>query len=142
VSEEDQQSAARVVIRFEVFSIAVAGIGFVGLGALAVLRWILGTSESQFMAEPAGALATWVFTILFLVGMVVLFPLAVFARRRSIPPPPSRPMPWWGIFAIIFGGADPDWTMPRWITWPVMTLFALLLLFLIVAMVASFMNEL
>jgi hypothetical protein len=140
MNEQKETPPSNGLTKFEVVSLAITAVGFVGLGGLALLRWAFGVSERQLMASSTGAIAVGVFSGLLMFGLIILFPLATFARRRTIPPQPVRPMPWWGIFLIPLGLGDPDWTMPRWIVWPVMAVLAFLLFFVFVIVIAAFFN--
>jgi hypothetical protein len=137
---DQNQPPPRAITRFEIVSVALTVIGFLGLGALSLLRSILGVSEREFMAGPTASGAVWLFSGFFIVGLLVLFPLAVFARRRALPPPPVRPMPWYGIFLIPLHLGDPDWVMPRWITWPIMAVFSFLLVVIVIGMIYAFIK--
>jgi hypothetical protein len=97
---------------------AIALFAFIGLGASKLARSAMGLSETDFMRSSVGAVLIWTLAFLFIIGLFVLFPIGVYLRTRKPPIVPHRAMPWWGVFVIPLGLADPDWKISPWIHIP------------------------
>lgn len=135
MNEQKAPPARTGLTRFEFLSLSTIALGFAGFGILTLLRLALGMSDRQFMANSAGGTAVWICAGLTIVGLGILCPIAVFVRRYATASQRGRPMPWWGIVFIPFGLGDPEWMIPRWITWPMMAILVLLLVSLVTVMV-------
>ena len=84
---------------FSVSSVMLTAVGFIGLWLSKQIRDFQGVSEREFMATAVGSIAVWLFAACFLVGLLVLFPIALYLQRRA-------------------GAPLPGPTLPSWIAWP------------------------
>lgn len=74
----------RFAERLEFFSVLVWILGFAGLSAIAVIRWLFDVSLENFIGSLTGSIALWVFSGLFVLGFLILHPLAVLLKARRV----------------------------------------------------------
>jgi len=125
----------RRAIGLQKLSLLLTAIGFIGLGVSAGIRMYLGLRDEEFMASVPGSIAVFIFSGLFILGLVVLFPVSVFMQRKAEGQVNRDRIPRWGWFLVPFGMADPGWEMPQWIAWPVRLLLFVLLTVVLLLMV-------
>ena len=70
--------------RLEIVSIAISALGFLGLCAIALIRWTFGITTQQIMASWMGSMAVWLFSAIFALGFIVLHPVAILTRRSTV----------------------------------------------------------
>jgi hypothetical protein len=92
----------------------MAAVGFGGLWLCKQLREHDGLTEAQFMQTRGGA-AVWLFSGYWLVGLLVLFPLSVMLQKRA---------------GVPIQGP----TVPRWISWTLITIALALATFILLIM--------
>ncbi len=70
-------------------------IGFVGLWLCKHVREHQGITETQFMQTASGGVAVWSLSACFVLGLLILFPTALYLQRRAGVPLPGPNVPGW-----------------------------------------------
>jgi hypothetical protein len=133
----DESHASSLGLALGLAAMANITLAALGLFGLFLLRSLLGLTEAQFMNSPLVAAWVYICSGFLILGLFVLLPLSVFVGRSKVPVSSARHMPWYGLFLIPLGLADPDWTIPRWISWPVLAILAFLVFLLVYGLIFS-----
>ncbi|MHB0955145.1 MAG: hypothetical protein ACYC6N_06730 [Pirellulaceae bacterium] len=103
---------------FDVSSVMLTTVGFIGLWLSKLIRDFQRVSEREFMATAGGSATVWLLSACFLVGLMVLFPISLCLRRRAGVPLPGP-------------------TLPRWIAWPATAILLVVIVILALLLVAG-----
>lgn len=82
-----------------VLSLLATAVGLLGLWVCRQIQVVHNMSEREFMANTGGTIAIWSFSFCFILGLFVLFPIALRLQERS-------------------GAAIPGPKVPDWLAWP------------------------
>lgn len=99
-------------------SLALTVVGFVGLWLLKQIREDQEISELEFMQTALGRAAVWAFAACFLVGLMVLFPIALYLQGRA---------------GVPIAGP----VLPKWIAWPVQAIVVIIIGMMLVLWIAG-----
>ena len=96
-----------------VASLLLTVVGFVSSWLTMRVREYQGLSEREFLDSAVGSTAVWLSAGCFMVGLLILCPLALYLQRRAKVPRPGL-------------------RLPAWLAWPVKVLFSLVIGFMLV----------
>jgi len=84
------------------------------------------SGDALFSKSPAWTAIMLITPGSFFVALLILLPVFVFFTAHEIQSPEGTPMPWWAPVAFVFGLADPNWTVPRAVSVPLVVVMSVL----------------
>lgn len=107
-------------------------IGFAGLGLSRLIADRYFGGEHEMMQTRYGRLVVMTSSLLWLIGTLVVLPVAVLVQRRRMPESEMTIYPWWQwVLLVPYFDRDNDAKVPRWIWMPIFAIGLLLALALL-----------
>ena len=114
---------------------ATSAIGFFGLFACRLFEILFYENEREMGENPFWFSAIIVFLILFVVPLIVFLPIQILnierKGRRAMPPDKQTTS---DVIGIPFGAFNPNASVPKWISFPILALFWILLVALVLGL--------